>query len=185
VQCVDVTDRLLEAEPGSDPEIDRHLGECAGCSHVALSLNRLDSVLTSALVVSPPLDLQRQLAQIALDAARPAGPEPWWRALGQFSVPAWLAQQPHMVAAQGLAAIVLTLASWQILGWVAALQPVVGDVGYAMQLVVSSAAPVFVGGIQLDTQSLGVWSLVGLVGWLLSENGLIGGRLRSSRLRLP
>jgi hypothetical protein len=175
----------LEVEPGSDPEIDRHLSECAQCAHVARTLNRLDSVLTSALVVAPPSDLQQQLARIALDAARPARPEPWWRALGSFSLPAWLAQQPQMVAAQGLAAIVLTLASWQIFGWVNALQPVVGDVGYAMELVVSSTAPVYLGGIEIDAQSLGVWSLVALAGWLLSENGLIGSRLRSSRLRLP
>jgi hypothetical protein len=105
--------------------------------------------------------------------------------LGQFSLPAWLTQQPHMVAAQGMAAIVLSLATWQVVGWVTALQPFVGDVGYAMQLVLSSTAPVYLGGIQIDMQSLGVWSLVGGAGWLLSENGLIGSRLSSTRQRLP
>jgi hypothetical protein len=90
-----------------------------------------------------------------------------------------------MIAAQGLAAVMLALASWQVFGWVTAIQPVLGDVPYAMTLVASSPAAVYVAGLQVDVQSLGVWTLVGTVGWLISENGFIGQRLTSMRLRLP
>jgi len=38
----------------------------------------------------------------------------------------------------GLAAVMLALASWQIFGVLSAFQPVVGDVGYAMELVAGS-----------------------------------------------
>jgi hypothetical protein len=90
-----------------------------------------------------------------------------------------------MVAAQGLAAIMLALASWQVFGWLTAFQPVVGDVGYAMELVVGSPAAVYLGGLQFDLQSMVLWSLVGVGGWLVSEDGLIGRRLSSFRQRQP
>ncbi len=188
MQCVDVTERLLVDEPGSDPELDRHVAECARCAHMVHGLDRLDAVLTSSVVVAPPLELQRQLAQLALDYARPPS-EPWWTraaaALGQLNLAEWLAQRPQMVAAQGLAAIMLALASWQIFGWMTAFQPVVGDVAYAMQLVAASPASIYLGGQQFDLQSLGLWSAVGIVGWLISENGWLGRRLSATRLRLP
>jgi hypothetical protein len=151
-------------------------------------LNRLDAVLMSSLVVAPPLDLQRQLAQIAADAARPRT-APWWKratsGFGQLNLANWLAQRPQMVAAQGLAAIMLALASWQIFGWLTIFQPVVGDPAYAMQLVVASPASIYLGGLQFDWQSLGLWSVVGIGGWLISENGWIGRRFSATRLRLP
>jgi hypothetical protein len=188
MQCVDVTERLLIEELGSDPELDRHVAECARCAHTLHGLNRLDAVLTSTVVVPPPMDLQRQLAQLALKYARPAT-APWWtratEALGQLNLANWLAQRPQMVAAQGLAAIMLALASWQIFGWMTTFQPVVGDVAYAMQLVAASPASVYLGGLQLDLQSMGLWSAVGIVGWLISENGWLGRRLSATRQRLP
>lgn len=184
MQCVDVTELLLAADPASDPEVERHVSSCVHCEHVARGLRRLDAVLTSTLIVTPPLELQRQLAQLALEAARPQ-PTPWWRRLSEVGLPGWLAQQPQMVAAQGLAAVMLALASWTVFGWFTAFQPVVGDVAYAMELVAASPAPVYLGGLQIDLQSLGLWSLVGIVGWLLSENGLIGRRVSSMRPRLP
>ena len=149
---------------------------------MARGLVRVDQVLASALVVTPPLDLQRQLAQIAFDAARPEG-QPWWKRITEFNFADWYGR-PQMVAAQGLAAVMLALASWQIFGVLSAFQPVVGDVGYAMALVAGSPAASFVGGLPFDLQSLAMWSLVGVGGWLISENGFIGRRL-SSRLKLP
>jgi hypothetical protein len=183
VQCVDFTERLLVIEPGSDPELELHVAGCASCAHVARGLTQLDSVLTSALIVTPPLDLQRQLVQLAFEAARPQQ-APWWRRLGELNLSGWLAQPPQMVAAQGLAAIMLALASWQVFGWLTVFQPVVGDVGYAMELVAGSPAAVYLGGLQFDLQSMVMWSLVGIGGWLVSEDGLIGRRL-SSRQRQP
>ncbi|HEV7662246.1 MAG TPA: hypothetical protein VGQ62_01830 [Chloroflexota bacterium] len=184
MQCVDVTERLLSDDAASDAELDGHVADCAVCACVARGLNRLDGVLRVSMVVAPPLDLQRQLAELALSAARPQG-RPWWQRLSELNLAGWLAQQPQMVGAQGLAAVMLALASWQILGFVSTFQPVLGDVGYAMQLVAASPAAVYLGGMQIDVQSLGVWSLVGLVGWLVSEDGLIGRRFFSSRSRLP
>ena len=69
MQCVDVTERLLVDKLGSDPELDRHVAECARCEHMVQGLGRLDAVLTSTMIVTPPLELQHQLAQLA----RPLG----------------------------------------------------------------------------------------------------------------
>jgi hypothetical protein len=188
VQCIDVAERLLADEPGHDPELDRHVADCARCSHIAHGLGRVDELLQVSLIVAPPLDLQRRLAELAFDHARPQ-PKPWWarvpEAVGQLSLADWLGQRPQMIAAQGLAALMLALASWQIFGWLSAFQPIVGDVAYAMELVVGSPAVAYVGGLQIDVQSMALWSLVGIAGWLVSEDGLIGRRIASSGLRLP
>jgi hypothetical protein len=188
VQCVDVTERLLVDKLGSDPELDRHVAECARCEHMVQGLGRLDAVLSSTVIVTPPLELQHQLAQLALEYARPAN-ETWWTratdVLRQLNLADFLAQRPQMVAAQGLAAIMLTLASWQIFGWMTTFQPVVGDAAYAMQLVAASPASVYLGGLPFDLQNMGIWSAVGIVGWLISENGWLGRRLSATRLRLP
>jgi anti-sigma factor RsiW len=186
VQCADVTERLLVDERGSDPDLDRHVAECVRCAHVAQRLDRLDGVLGATLVVAPPGDLQRQLAQLVLEATRPRpASQPWWARVSQWNPADWLAQRPQMVAVQGLAAVLLALSSWQIFGWLSAFRPVVGDVAYAMELVAASPAAVYLGGLQIDLQSLGLWSLVGIAGWLVSEDGLIGRQLTSRRLRLP
>jgi hypothetical protein len=185
VDCLEVTEKLLAEESADDPEIERHITGCASCAHVARGLARLDAVLSTTLVVAPPLALQQSLRRLALDAARPAA-VPWWRQLTQIDLTQWLAR-PQMVAAQGLAAVMLALASWQVFGWLSAFQPVVGNVGYAMELVAGSPAVAYVGSSQIDFQSLGIWSLVGIVGWLISDNGLIniGRRGASKGPRLP
>jgi hypothetical protein len=114
---------------------------------------------------------------------------PWWErvssAVSQWNPADWLAQRPQTVAVQGLAALMLALASWQVFGWMSAFRPVVGDVAYAMELVAASPAAVYLSGLQIDLQSLGLWSLVGIGGWLVSEDGLIGRQLTKRRLRLP
>jgi hypothetical protein len=184
VDCVDVTDRLLADEPGHDRELDEHVVGCPVCAQIARGVARLNVVLSSALVVQPPLDLQVRLAQVALEAARPL-PQPWWQQIRAFDVSRWLAQRPQTIAVQGLAAVMLALASWQIFGWLSAFQPVVGDVAYAMELVAASPAVAYFGNISIDFQSLGLWLVVGMAGWLVSENGLIGRGIASSGLQLP
>jgi len=184
VNCVDVADLLLADEPGHPPELDEHVRGCAACAHIAGGLARLEVVLASALRVEPPGELQARLAQIALEAARPL-PRPWWRQLADLDGSFWLARQPQTIAVQGLAAVMLALASWQIFGWLSVFQPVVGDVAYAMELVAASPAVAYVGNISIDLQSLVIWSLVGIAGWLISENGLIGRRIAASGVRLP
>jgi hypothetical protein len=187
MRCDDVTEQLLASDRGLDAELDRHVAGCQLCAHVARGVLRLDAILATTLVVEPPLDLQRQLAQLALSAAKPA-PLPWWRRAIQGELNfAWPVLRPNVVAAQGLAAVMVALASWQIFGWLTAFRPVVGDVGYAVELVAASPAMAYLGGLQIDVQSLGLWSLIGILGWLVSENGVLGQRLSSltDRLRLP
>jgi hypothetical protein len=184
VDCVEVADRLLAAEPGHDTELEEHVATCASCARVVRGVAHLDAVLGSALVVAPPPDLQAQLAQLAIDLARPQQ-VPWWQRLGQLNLGEWLAQRPQMIAAQGLAAVMLALASWQVFGWLSTFQPIVGDVAYALALVAGSPAVAYLGSFQIDFQSLGLWSLVGIGGWLVSENGLIGRRFTSNGLQLP
>jgi hypothetical protein len=182
VDCVEVADRLLAIEPGHDPELELHVDGCARCATLARGLRRLDAVLESTIVVQPPLELQHQLAALVAVGIKPNA-LPWWQRLPDLG--RWLTERPQLVAAQGLAAIMLALASWQLFGWLTAFQPVIGNVGYAMELVAASPATTYVGNLQVDLQSLGLWSLVGIVGWLVSENGLIGRRIADSGLRLP
>jgi len=187
VHCADVTERLLGDERGTDPDLDRHVAECVRCAHVAQRLERLDGALGTTLLVAPPLALQRQLAQLVIESTRPT-PSPaaaWWTRLAQWNPAILWAQRPQMVAVQGLAAVMLALSTWQIFGWMTAIRPVVGDVGYAMELVAASPAAGYLSGLQIDLQSLGLWSLVGIAGWLVSEDGLIGRQLASRRQRLP
>jgi hypothetical protein len=182
--CADFTERLLAEELNNDSDLAEHVGSCEHCSHLARGLERLDVVLAASLVVTPPVELQLRLAQIAIATARPQ-PRPWWQRLGEINVTEWLAQRPQLVAAQGLAAVMLVLTSWQVFGWLSAFRPVVGDVAYAMELVAGSPAVAYVGGLQIDLQSLGIWSLVGIAAWLFSEDGPIGRRIASTGLRLP
>ena len=184
MHCADATERLLEGELSTDVELGRHVAECARCSHVARGLVRLDTVLRSTLVVAPPPDLQHRLAQLAHEAARPQ-PRPWWRRLDQLDLTTWLSQRPQMVAARGFASILLALTTWQIFGWLSTYRPVVGDVGYALELLATSPAVAYLGGLQIDLQSLTLWSLVGLAGWLVAEVGPIGRRLVATRQKSP
>lgn len=184
MDCLNVTDNLLADEAEHDAELEQHVASCEKCARVARGLGRLNGVLSATLVVTPPLELQTRLQQLALEAARPPS-VPWWRQLVQLNLTTWLAQRPQMVAAQGLAAVMLALASWQVFGWVSAFQPVVGDVGYAVELVAASPAVAYLGTMQIDFQSLGIWSVVGIIGWLVSDSGAIGRRISSLGLRLP
>jgi hypothetical protein len=188
MRCDDVAELLLAPDAAKvEADVDTHVASCARCSHVARGVLRLDAILATTLVVEPPLDLQRQLAQLALAAARPQ-PAPWWRRALQGELKLdWLVLRPNVVAAQGLATLMVALASWQIFGWLTAFRPVVGDVAYAVELVAASPATVYLGGLQIDVQSVGVWSLVGIVGWLVSENGTVGRGVTAltDRFRLP
>jgi anti-sigma factor RsiW len=175
VQCAGVVDQLLAADDDLDlqTEVDRHLATCDRCATLARRLGRLEGVLQTALVVEPPRELQVYLAELARAAARPEH-VPWWLRLRAWFDSLVLAR-PNLAIAQSLAALMLVLAGWQVLGWLNTFTPMVGDVPYAVELVASSPAAAYLGGIQpLDVQSLLVWSGVGLVGWLFSESGPIG-----------
>jgi anti-sigma factor RsiW len=172
VQCAGVVDQLLAADDDLDlqTEVQSHLADCARCARLARQLGRLEGVLQSALVVEPPRELQKQLAELARTAARPTERPSWSRLRGWFD--SLLLARPNLAIAQGLAALMVVLAGWQVLGWLNTFTPMVGDVPYAVQLVASSPAAAYLGGIQsFDVQSLLIWSGIGLVGWLFSESG--------------
>ena len=181
MQCEDVTELLLSSE--SDLEIERHVHACERCAHVARGLGRLNAVLQATLVCEPPLHLQQQLADVALGVAKPQR-KSWLSRVFEFDLPqtGQLVLRPNLVAVQGLAAVMLALASWQVFAWLSAFQPMVGDVGYALQLVATSPASTYIGGLQIDVQALSLWSVVGVAGWLFSEAGPIGRRLTGPRL---
>jgi hypothetical protein len=185
MQCDEIAELLLAPEPVANPELDEHVSSCRACAHIASGLRRLDTILARSVLLEPPLELQRSLARLAFEAARPQA-VPWWRRPIDINFD-WLALRPTTIAAQGLAALMVALASWQVFGWLNLFRPVIGDVGYAVQLVVASPATAYLGGLQIDVQSLTLWSLVGIVGWLISENGVLGERLSSltQRFRLP
>ena len=175
MQCAGVVDQLLAADADRDlrTEVERHLADCDPCATLARRLGRLEGVLQSTLVVEPPVELQRQLAELARAAARPVE-VPWWLRLRAW-FDSLLLVRPNLAIAQSLAALMLVLAGWQVLGWLNTFTPMVGDVPYAVALVASSPAAAYLGGLQsLDVQSLLMWSGVGLVGWLFSESGPIG-----------
>src|SRR5919204_320408 len=102
-----------------------------------------------------------------------------YRAETRFTT--WLYRLVTNICLQGLASILLALTTWQIFGWLSAYRPVVGDVGYALELLATSPAVAYLGGLQIDLQSLGLWSVVGLAGWLVAEVGPIGRRLTRQR----
>ena len=151
MDCADLTDRLLERELDDDPALRAHVGVCPRCARIATGLARLDVIVSSTLVIPPPADLQFRLQQLVLTASPPS--TPWWLRLSHTvrrdNLTRWLAQRPQTIAAQGLAAVLLALASWQVFGWLSAFQPVIGDVGYAMELVASSPAVAYVGAVQV------------------------------------
>ena len=181
MQCATVAEQLLarDEDPRLAGQVEQHLEACPRCTTLARRLGRLDGLLQSALVVEPPADLQLQLVHLARAAAHP--PEQtqraWWERLWAWFSPSdgLLLTRPNVAIAQSLAALMLVLSGWQVLGWLNTFTPVVGDVPYAMQLVASSPAAGYLGAIQsFDFQNLLIWSGVGFVGWLVSESGPIG-----------
>src|SRR5215216_5402129 len=105
MRCEDVAEQLLAADRPHDLELDQHVASCDKCVHIARALSRLDTIMARSVLVEPPLDLQRRLAQLALEAAQ-ARRAPWWQRLtpGQLNLD-WLVLRPNVVAAQGLAAV--------------------------------------------------------------------------------
>ena len=187
MQCVDAAERLLADEPRSSrSRAGRHVAECAACAHVAGGLR--------AAGRGPGLDADRRAAAGSAAAAgadcagRGAARRrlPWWTAMLARTRRDRLADAaPQTVAVQGLAAIMLRA------GELAGLRLALGLPASRRRRRVRdgagrrSPAVAYLGGIPIDLQSLGMWSLVGIAGWLISENGLIGRRLAASGLRLP
>ncbi len=131
--------------------------------------------MRAAVLVDPPAELSASLTALARSTARElretraVRPRAAW-----LSLPAtWLAwlQRPRLAFAQVAAALVISLAGWQLLGWLQAAGSVVGDVPFALQLLFSSPAALYLPGIQIDLPSMVLWSAIGGAAWLVSESG--------------
>ena len=176
MQCGDVRTLLID---GADvtPDGRAHLAGCAECRAYAQRAARLDDLLRPALLAQPPVELQASLAALVRTAVAPApeqAPKRW-----RVSDWVWLPRTP-MGVAQGLAVLSTALASWQVLGWLGGASPVVGDIPYALGLVLASPAVRDLGELPVDLPGLATWSAVALAGWALSESGPIG-RARALR----
>jgi hypothetical protein len=180
MHCVAIAEQLLARDDDLElhDEVAGHIAGCDRCSTLARRLGRLEQVLHSRLIVEPPLELQMRLVELARVAARPAPVEDrlsWLQRLRAWLVDGLLLARPNVAIAQSLAALMLVLAGWQVLGWLNTFTPVLGDVPYAMELVASSPAAAYLSGFQpFDGQSLLLWSGIGIVGWLVSESGPVG-----------
>lgn len=180
MHCGDVAQLLLapEDDGAQDAGVAAHVSGCDRCTAVGRRIRRLDSIVAAALVTAPPLELQQRLVALAWGAA---GESVTMRRSPLGRATSWLAR-PHQALAQGLAAICVLLAGWQLFAWLNLAIPVLGDVPYALQLVASSLAAVSdLGGMSLDTQGLAAWSLVAVAGWMVSENGPLHRWLFGSR----
>jgi hypothetical protein len=135
---------------------------------------RLDRVLREALVVEPPPELQARLmalVQAAPVVVQPAAPErrgaPW------LDPNVWLS-----VAALAT----LSWAAWSVLGWLASLNLVLGDVPEALVVLASSPVAALLPALGLDLTSLVLWSALGAVAWVLAASGVLESALSDSRV---
>jgi hypothetical protein len=129
---------------------------------------RLDRVLREALVVDPPPELQARLMALVQTvpvvplAVQPAAPE----RRGAL----WLDPNVWLIVA---ALATLVGSAWSVLGWLAGLGLVLGDVPEALVVLASSPLTALVPTFGLDLTSLALWSAVGAVGWVLAASGAL------------
>ncbi len=168
MDCCAVRGALLVPDEEAQATVEDHLAFCAACSRFADGAHTLDIVLSQHVLIQPPVELQLRLAALARASAQPAP-----GAHGLFSLP-WLTWPwltgPNGALAQLVAAVMVGWAAWRAAGLAASIPDAIGNVPYAVQLVLASPALRYLGDWQLDGTSLLVWSAVGLVAWLFSEN---------------
>ncbi len=128
-----------------------------------VAAERVDRAVQASVLVEPPLGLQAQLAALV-------DPEPAVDALG------WLAgvwqsvkARPAVLAGQLAAAAVLAYVVVQVFSWLGSLPLVVGDIPYALELLVLSPAVDYLGQIEGLLQQLSLWLLVAAAGWLFVQ----------------
>ncbi|MBV9354539.1 MAG: hypothetical protein JO023_03320 [Chloroflexi bacterium] len=160
MHCDDVAARLLAGD-ALDPELTEHADACPRCRLVAARLAQLDLVMRATLLEPPPLVLQERL----LALTEPPRITSWRHALGLILT------RPHATLAHAFAAICVVLAGWQVFVWLGNAGTVIGDIPYALQLIVSSPASAYLGGVQADVPALATWSALGVAAWAISESG--------------
>jgi hypothetical protein len=116
-----------------------------------------DQAIKAAVLAEPPAELQARLAALV-----PAEQSEAW--LGRV----WnnLRARPGALAGQLAATAVLAYALLQLFAWLGSLPLILGDVPYALELLVLSPALDYLAQIEAPLQQLGVWLLVAGAGWL-------------------
>jgi hypothetical protein len=124
---------------------------------------RVDAAVRSSLVVEAPAELQAALAELTPGATAP-------HVMGWFAG-VWqsLRARPGVLAGQLAALAVLAYAVMQLALWVGSLPIVLGDVPYALELLVLSPAVDYLSQVESVVQQLGLWLLVAAAGWLLAQ----------------
>ncbi|MBV9121061.1 MAG: hypothetical protein JOZ39_10160 [Chloroflexi bacterium] len=138
---------------------------------IAAAPARLDAALSRSLVVEPPLPLQAKLGQL-VGAEVPL----WQRILGVLQPGGSLTARLGVLAAEFAAVLLLIYASFQLFSWLGS-QVVLGDVPYAIELLLWSPAVDYLAQLQPLLQQLGLWLLVAAAGWVVARG--VPGRDRS------
>ena len=132
---------------------------------LSVAAARLDAAVRTDLVVEPPLALRRELQALV-----PAQPRGWLARLWQWIAGGerGLVPSPSVLAGQLAAVVVLAYAMVQLFSWLSSLPIVLGDVPYALELLIWSPASDYLPQIQGLLQQLALWLLVGGIAWLLA-----------------
>ncbi len=186
--CREVRAFLLASEPRA-AEVQQHLATCLSCAHAAEAVSRLDAALRNtllvplpprwerlgegalseaktdfalrnALVIEPPPQLQARLQALAEE------PESWLVAVWNT-----VRARPSVLAGQLAALAVLAYSLVQLFAWIGSLPIVLGDVPYAIELLLLSPAADYLSQLEPLIQQLGLWLLVAGAG-LLAAQGL-------------
>ena len=164
--CDDVRAELLDGSDHSEA-IRAHLLACAGCARAAERTARLDALLARSVVLEPPAALQAQLASIALAAAHPApvaapARVTWIQPLRRLFGP--------MALAHAAVLLMLALAGRRVVETVEGVQPMLGNVGYAIELISTSPALFYLGDAAGNGLSLLGWGAAGVAAVLVALN---------------
>ena len=123
---------------------------------------QIDQAVRSAVVLDAPVGLRARLLTLAPGA--PAGELGWLPSLWRM-----VRTRPAVFAGQLAALAVLAYALMQVATWLGTLPVVLGDIPYALELLVLSPAVDYLGQFEGVVQQLGLWLLVGAAGWLLAQ----------------
>ncbi len=174
MDCRDVRTLLLDGEQLRDAGLDQHLRACAGCSGFRQRLDRLDVVLRSELVVEPPPALKLNLARLSGPQSKRTAASSLWHRLSGFGF-GWV---PALVQFVVVAALVYS--GFQSLMWLSSTGLELGDVPYALSLLVSSPAAAYANELAQTGQQLLMGLLVGCAAWLVAREYALA---RRDRLR--
>jgi len=120
---------------------------------------RVDAAMRSALVLEAPVQVRQRLAQLV--------PSNGDAATGLAGIWQRLRERPGVFAGQLAALAVLAYVVAQVFAWLGTLPVVIGDVPYALELLVFSPAVDYLGQIEGLAQQLALWLVVGAAGLIL------------------